>query len=517
MPPATHVGPFPAAFPPDGKPLLLPNFCVVLKPILYRMLYTQIIAAGKSVQTPAVLYLAKKNQDWEKLGFSAKEIDFIHRKIQDEKKLIIVPRVDEAVFIQLEAGKKETFQDLEEYRQNGAAFGLSVNAQKMTEATVTDVLGDKHAAMAIAEGIALGNYQFLKYRKEAEKEKNSLHTILLSSKKLDKTDILRLQETVNAVCIARDLVNEPLSFLDAIQLSKEFEALGHDAGFKVEVLNKTKIESLKMGGLLAVNRGSITPPTFSILEYKPAKAINKKPIVLVGKGVVYDTGGLSLKPTANSMDYMKCDMAGAATVACALYGAAKMQLPLHIVALVPATDNRPGEDAYVPGDVVDMHNGMRVEVLNTDAEGRMLLADALSYARKFKPEVVFDFATLTGAAAAAIGHYGIVYMGTADDKTKQKLRKSGENVYERLVEFPMWDEYNDLIKSDIADLKNIGGPVAGAITAGKFLEHFTDYPWLHFDIAGPAYVQKNDSYRSKNASGTGVRLLLDYFINASEK
>jgi leucyl aminopeptidase len=285
--------------------------------------------------------------------------------------------------------------------------------------------------------------------------------------------------------------------------------MGKNAGFKVEVLNKSQIEALKMGGLLAVNMGSQIPPTFTIMEYKPAKARNKKPVVLVGKGVVYDTGGLSLKPTPNSMDTMKCDMAGAAAVSCAMYAIAKAELNVHIIALVPATDNRPGENAYTPGDVIKMYDGQTVEVLNTDAEGRMILGDALAYAKKYKPELVMDFATLTGAAAAAIGSYGIVCMGTAS----AKLKNAGNNVHERLVEFPFWEDYAKLIKSDIADMKNIGGPVGGAITAGKFLEKFTDYPWMHFDIAGPAFLGSNDSYRGKNGTGVGVRLIFDFIKN----
>jgi len=284
------------------------------------------------------------------------------------------------------------------------------------------------------------------------------------------------------------------------------------AGIKVEVLSKSQIEALKMGGLLAVNKGSQTPPSFSIMEYKPAKARNKKPIILVGKGVVYDTGGLSLKPTS-SMDTMKCDMAGAAAVSCALYAIAKAAIPVHVIALVPATDNRPGENAYTPGDVVTMYDGQTVEVLNTDAEGRMLLADALAYAKKYKPELVMDFATLTGAAAAAIGQYGIVCMGTAEEKVKSSMKQAGEQVHERLVEFPFWDDYSKLLKSDIADMKNIGGPVAGAITAGKFLEKFTDYPWMHFDIAGPAYLSSPDSYRGKNGTGTAVRFIVEFLKN----
>jgi leucyl aminopeptidase len=311
-------------------------------------------------------------------------------------------------------------------------------------------------------------------------------------------------------------VNEPQSYLDAVTFADEMKSMGKKAGLKVEVLNKKQIESLKMGGLLAVNKGSQTPPTFTILEWKPKKVKNKQPLVLVGKGVVYDTGGLSLKPTPNSMDTMKCDMAGGAAVAAAMYAIAKAQLPYYVIGLVPATDNRPGENAYTPGDVIKMYDGQTVEVLNTDAEGRMLLGDALAYAKKYKPELVLDFATLTGAAAAAIGPYGIVCMGTAAEKQKNALKESGNTVYERLVEFPFWDEYAKLIKSDLADMKNIGGPIAGAITAGKFLEKYTDYPWMHFDIAGPAYISSTDSYRGKNATGVAVRLLFDFVKGMSK-
>jgi len=251
------------------------------------------------------------------------------------------------------------------------------------------------------------------------------------------------------------------------------------------------------------------------MEYKPRGAKNKQPYVLVGKGVVYDTGGLSIKPTAG-MDTMKCDMAGAAAAGCLMYAIAKAKLPLHVIALVPATDNRPGFNAVAPGDIITMHDGSTVEMLNSDAEGRMILADALSYAKKYKPAATFEFSTLTGAAAAAIGHYGIVCMGTVRDTVKNKLKESGENVYERLAEFPFWEEYDDLLKSDIADMKNIGGPVAGAITAGRFLVKFTDYPYMHFDIAAPAFLGAKDSYRGKGGTGVGIRLLFDYFRNLAK-
>ncbi|MBI1221136.1 MAG: peptidase M17 [Bacteroidetes bacterium] len=424
--------------------------------------------------------------------------------------------MDKVCAVAVDYGKKDAIARREAYRKLGASFCSMVNAAEVNTARIIDLSDSKNDWYDVAEGISLSNYQFLKYRKEEEKERNPLETIAVQAKHSSDERMHELNCTVASVFWARDLVNEPVITLDALKLSEEAERMGEKAGIKVEVFNKTKLEALKFGGLLAVNSGSQTPPTFTIMEYKPKKAVNDKPIVLVGKGVVYDTGGLSLKPTS-SMDTMKSDMGGAAAVMAAIYGAASMELPVHVVALIPATDNRPGEMAYTPGDVIKMYNGLQVEVLNTDAEGRMILADALAYAAKYDPELVMDFATLTGAAAMAIGQYGIVCMGTAEEKVKQSLKKSGDEVYERLVEFPFWDEYKDLLKSDIADMKNIGGPVGGAITAGKFLEHFTSYPWMHFDIAGPAYIKGNDSYRGKNGTGAAVRFLINYLQNRAKK
>ncbi|MGB0885203.1 MAG: leucyl aminopeptidase family protein [Chitinophagales bacterium] len=361
------------------------------------------------------------------------------------------------------------------------------------------------------EGLLLSTYTFNKYKKEA---KEFVLNIDVLEKVLSKDELNTLQINVEANSIAKDLVNEPQSYLNAVQYAADIKALGKDAGFDVTIFDKKKIEKLKMGGILAVNKGSIQEPTFVIMEHKPAKALNKKPIVLVGKGVTYDTGGLSLKPTANSMDFMKSDMGGSATVVGTMYGAAKMNLPVHVIGLVSLTDNRPGLDAVAPGDVITMYSGDSVEVLNTDAEGRLVLADALHYAKKYKPEFVFDFATLTGASAAAIGPQGTVCMGNEmNEKTKEKLFKSGIKTHERLVEFPMWDEYGELLKSEIADYKNLGGPYGGSITAGKFLQVFTDYPWMHFDIAGPAYLKAPVNYKQYGGTGVGVRLMLDFLSN----
>lgn len=401
----------------------------------------------------------------------------------------------------------------EKIRKHASSFCDALNASKKTDVYIYNQTKNDDLSLAAAEGLCLGNYQFLNHKTKDKKGLNSLKTIFIANSRININKVDQLNYVCQATIKARDLVNEPVNVLNATGLASAFKQMGKEAGFKVEVFNKTKIKQLKMGGLLAVNAGSVDEPTFSILEYKPTKPKNKQPYVLVGKGVVYDTGGLSLKPTANSMDSMKCDMAGAAAVGCAMYAIAKAKLNIHVIALVPATDNRPGFNAFAPGDIITMMDGSTVEMLNSDAEGRMILADALHYAKKYKPTLVMDMATLTGAAVAAIGTFAMVGMGVVDESIKKKIHTSAENVNERIAEFPFWDDYNDLLKSDIADQKNIGGPYAGSITAGKFLQKFTDYPYYHLDIAGPAFLAAKDSYRGKGATGWGVRFLFDFFKN----
>ena len=446
-------------------------------------------------------------------NFDKDEVKFIKSALKDKSSFIDLSNFGNIKIVIVKDNNKPDYKIIENLRSAGSKAFAIADKFKIKEINIACVEDKGVGLLAVAEGVALSSYQFLKYFKDANKKQTKLSTINVLSKVAKKTNVENLNILISSVFKSRDLVNEPLSYLTAEKLSEEIKEIGKKSGFGVDVFGKKKIETLKMGGLLAVNRGSIDPPTFSILTHKPKNAKNKKPIVLVGKGVVFDTGGLSLKPTAGSMDEMKSDMAGAAAVVGTLKAISESKLPVYVIGLIPATDNRPGQNAYAPQDVVKMHNGLTVEVLNTDAEGRMILADALSYAQQFNPDHVFDLATLTGAAWAAIGHYGIVGMGNVSKKIFDNLKTSGENTYERIVEFPFWDEYDEMIKSDIADLKNIGGKVAGAITAGKFLEHFTDYPYIHLDIAGPAYIGAADKYNSKNGTGVGVRLLFDYFKN----
>jgi len=468
------------------------------------------------IEKSDLILLCRQGESLETYLADQKERAYVKKRFSQKKDTVLLNQLDHIILV-ARLGKEDTAlnERLEQARKAG--YGVHPTLKDHDSRSVTIVNCDVSAeeSIAFAEGLALTNYQFLKYSTKGDKKANELSELLLFDEQLSEDHIKKLAHLIKGVYYTRDLVNEPLSHLNAQQLAGEIEKMGKEAGFSVEVFNKKKIESLKMGGLLAVNKGSVDPPTFSILTWKPEKAVNSRPIVLVGKGVVYDTGGLSLKPTHDSMDYMKCDMGGAAAVAGAMYAVASNQLPVWVIALIPATDNRPDGNAYVPGDVITMYNGTTVEVLNTDAEGRMLLADALSYAKQYDPEMVIELSTLTGSAHAAVDKFGIVGMGNASREIMEDLKESGDYTSERVAEFPFWDEYKEQLQSDIADLKNTGGKYGGAITAGKFLEHFTDYPYIHLDIAGPAYNKVPFNYRGKGGSGVGVRILYNYLLKRS--
>ncbi|NTW10974.1 MAG: leucyl aminopeptidase, partial [Chlorobiaceae bacterium] len=299
---------------------------------------------------------------------------------------------------------------------------------------------------------------------------------------------------------ARELVNLPGNLLEAEDIAKAAKESGRKYGYDVTVLNKKEIESLGMGGLLSVNKGSFQPPTFTILDYKP-KTKAMKVVALVGKGVTFDSGGISLKP-AEGMGEMKSDMSGAACVIGAVEAAARLALPVHLVGFIPATDNMPSGTAMKPGDVITTYSGITVEVGNTDAEGRLILADALTYAvEKFKPDVIIDFATLTGACIVALG-YSVAGLFSNDDILAGEIAEAGEISGEKVWRMPLWDLYAEQIKSDIADVSNTGGRGAGSVTAAKFLEKFISghERWAHIDIAGPAFGTKNTG---KTSGGTG--------------
>ncbi len=375
-------------------------------------------------------------------------------------------------------------------------------------------LDPAQVAQAIVEGATLGVYSFDKYFTENKPGRKLARIILLvdDGGQLDqvKRGVATGEAICNGVTLARDLSNAPSNEIYPESLAAQAKALAGPA-MKVTVLTKAQIEKLGMGGLLAVNQGSVKPPFFIIMEWNGGKK-GEQPVVLVGKGITFDSGGISIKPAAG-MSEMKMDMGGAAAVIGTMRSVADLKLPLNVVGLVPTTENMPSGSAFKPGDVISFMNGKTAEIDNTDAEGRLVLADALVYASRYKPQAVIDLATLTGACVIALGNVASGLLGNNEDLSR-KIREAGERSYDRVVELPLWDEYEELIKSDIADIKNSGGRAAGTISAALFLQHFVDnYPWAHLDIAGTAMIPKGYGYLNKGGTGAGVRLLVDLLRN----
>jgi leucyl aminopeptidase len=333
----------------------------------------------------SVVYLVSDTQYISGNFLSGSELKFIDQQRKKlEKELVYFNRVNKWIFVQFVKKEENLSKQLENFRKSGSEIAVLLNQHKINKIVVKDIEGNTSELLALVEGMALSNYQFLKYKtRELDKITNSLETINIISGKVEDSDIENLKTLIKATFHCRDFVNEPVVYMTAKKFASEIQDIAAKHMIKAEVLNKKKIEALKMGGLLAVNKGSVEPPTFTILEWKPENYINEKPFVLVGKGVVYDTGGYNLK-VHDYMNDMKCDMAGGAAVASATFAIAAAKLPIYLITLIPATDNRIDGKAIVSGDVITMANGTTVEVLNTDAEGRLILADALDYAKKIR-------------------------------------------------------------------------------------------------------------------------------------
>ncbi len=379
-------------------------------------------------------------------------------------------------------------------------------------------LADDAMAQGLVEGFLLGGYQYRAYKTDDDAFEGPSSLVVHAGENNNPDAVergtTRGRRLAEATCTARDLVNRSPDDKTAEAFAELVGESGATHGYEVDTWQEDRIREEGMGGLLAVNRGSMDPPTFSVLRWAPEDAVNDRPIVVVGKGVMFDTGGLSLKDTKGSMDKMKSDMGGAAAVVGVFEALADLDIPLNVVGLIPATDNRPGRKAYVPGDVIQMHSGTTVEVMNTDAEGRLLLADALSYASEtYDPELVVDLATLTGSCIVALGTRAAGVMARETDAAAERLyalQRAGERTGERVHPLPMYEGYKKHLDSEIADLTNVGGRAAGAITAGKFLEHFVEAPWMHLDIAGPAFLDEARTYHPRGGTGFGVRLLASY-------
>lgn len=367
-------------------------------------------------------------------------------------------------------------------------------------------------------------YSFDKYfSKKENKDLSSIKEIVLFSQynsltKYEKEiedGILSGKIIGEATNFARDLGNEPSNILYPESFADLLAKKSRQRGYTVQVLDKKEITKLKMGGVLEVAKGSNREPRFVILKYNGGKK-NESPYVLVGKGVTFDSGGISIKPSAG-MSLMKIDMGGGAAVAGVFEAVSQLKLPLNIIGLIPLVENMPSGTSYKPGDVITAYNGLTIEVDNTDAEGRLILADALSYASKFNPKAVIDMATLTGASIVAIGSVASIIMGN-NEKLIDNLIKAGKQTYDRVWQLPLWEEYDGMIDSEIADVRNSGtSRQAGTILGGMFLKRFIGkYPWAHIDIAATAMRDRESDYDPKNASGSGVRLVTQFLVNESK-
>jgi len=396
-------------------------------------------------------------------------------------------------------------------------MGLKTFATIVHGAGVGDLdLGD--AAEAVVEGTLLGLYRYDEHKTEPDAKKVESMTIVTLEKaraNLIKEAVHRASVVASSVNLARDLINAPSNAKTPTLLAEKIRAAAKEAGAKLTVYDEAQLGKMGFGALLGVAKGSAEPPRLLVLEHRGGGG--SKPVVFVGKGITFDSGGIALKPLeaigTDPMWTMRYDMSGAAVALSAVLAGARLKLPVNAIAIAPLTENMPSGSAQKPGDIVRTYGGMTVEVLNTDAEGRLVLADALGYAQTFDPQAVIDVATLTGAAKVALGRMGCA-MFTKDASLRHRLMHAAEATSERVWEMPLWDEYGEQIKSDFADVKNTGGRSAGAVTAAKFLEKFTGKaPWAHLDIAGPAWINgapdsPKKEYLPKGASGFGVRLLV---------
>lgn len=391
------------------------------------------------------------------------------------------------------------------------ATTTSIFRHKLKVETVSDV------SRAIIEGAFLGLYQFSKYRVKEESNSKYIKEI----KVIEEEDTLRkaekgaeagriISESVN---FARDLINTPANEMTPTILSETAKRMAGDNRLKCRILSRPQIERLGMGAFLGVARGSKEPPKFIILEYMRGKR-GEKPIVVVGKSITFDSGGISLK-AAEGMGKMKYDMSGGAITLGVLRAASQLRIPMNLVGLLPATENMPSGAATRPGDILRSMSGRTIEIISTDAEGRLALSDALFYATKYKPKWIIDIATLTGACVIALGNHAIGMLGN-DNELKKRMVTAGNKVWERVWEMPLWNEYFEQIKSTIADIKNSGGREGGVMTAALLLSKFVEgYPWIHLDIAGVAWNDKEKAYIPQGGSAIGVRLILQLLIDAS--
>jgi leucyl aminopeptidase len=415
-------------------------------------------------------------------------------------------------------GKQEKI-NADTLRNAAAAAIKEARKMKMTSISVgmhgEIDLDDQLSAQAMTEGMELGSYRFLNYKTDLkEEEKFAVDEAVIFSNDIEKVTkgVADGQAIAAGVILARNLVNGPGADITPARFGEEAFAMEERVNIKSTVLDLQELQEQGFGGILAVGQASANEPRFIVMEYgEPSDDVPT--VCVVGKGLTFDSGGLNIKP-ADAMVAMKSDMGGAATVFGTVEAVARLNLPIHLVGIVSAAENMPGPNAYRPGDVVKTLSGKTVEILNTDAEGRVILADGLHYAQQYQPEAIINFATLTGAMIIALGPHATGLMAT-DQSLADKIKEAGEVSGERVWQLPLWDEYHEMVKSDIADLKNLGGRPAGSITAGAFLAAFAgDYPFAHLDIAATGWLDKPlKNYQQAGGSGVGVRLMVELLKN----
>ena len=432
-----------------------------------------------------------------------------------------VPGVEAERVLLVSLGRtKEEFGD-KAFRDalSGAAKALADGAATEAAVTLAEIEVPRHSRawrlQHASRLLAEGAYHFEASRankNHKNRKRGARKVVLLTSEKISaeaRDAVKRGLAMAEGVALARDLGNLPGNICTPSYLAETARALGKEFGFKVEVLEREDMAKLGMGSALSVGQASAQPCKFIVMQYKNGG--RNKPIVLVGKGITFDTGGISLKPGAN-MDEMKFDMCGAASVFGAIKTIARLELPINVVGIIHAAENMPGGNASRPGDVVTSMSGQTIEILNTDAEGRLGLADALTYATRFDPACVIDIATLTGACVIALGNITSGLFAN-DDELADQLLGSGNETGDRAWRMPMFEEYQDLLKSNFADMSNLGGRAAGSITAACFLKRFANnYKWAHFDIAGTNAVSGD----AKGATGRPVPLLTEFLIARAE-
>jgi len=406
-------------------------------------------------------------------------------------------------------GKEEKL-DYETIRKLGGIIGSGANKYKFSSCTIADTwyrkkLDKEISIRALLEGIFIGTYTFEEFFSE-KKTKVNLKEVNIEFKGNFEKAIEETRIVAESVFLARDLQNLPSNIATPTYIANVAKEECEKVGISVKIIEKEEAEKLGMNVYLAVARGSEERPKFVVMEYKGG---GDKWYSIAGKGITFDTGGISIKPSER-MEEMKYDMSGAASVIGSMIAIARLGLKVNVVGITPLTENMPSGKATKPGDIVKSMGGTSVEIINTDAEGRLILADALEYVKKYNPEFVIDIATLTGACVVALGHEAAGLMGN-NSELIEMIKKSSQRTGERVWELPLWDEYNEYIKSDFADVKNVGNRYGGAITAAAFLKKFTNYKWSHMDIAGVAYTDKEKFYIKKGGTGFGVRLFVELF------